>query len=276
MGLMDSLSFNDSSEIKHAYIICASNYEKCLNMALTIAKAAVCKAERFLPCGRCAACHKADNFSHPDIRIIRKGEAKAKNEISVDQVRDVVLDAAVLPNESERKVYIFADGDFLGAPAQNAALKLLEEPPEGVILILCASRPESFLQTVRSRCVEIIYNSDYENADADTAAIKDLAAEYLRLVEAADPLELFRFCEDNNDLSGQKMSIFISDVAEILANKLCSGWKSGSLSDERLIELERLMEKCAGYLKVNVGVKQIFGVLEVNSIPRTKRSKAAD
>ena len=267
---MGGIGFKNASEIRHAYIVCSQNPDECFDTAMNIAKAAVCRAGSNLPCGSCPACLKVESGSHPDIRVISKGEGKAKHEISVDQVRSVILDAAVLPNESERKVYIFRDGDVMNEPAQNAALKLLEEPPAGVILILCASRPENFLQTVRSRCVELMCNAEDSERETDER-LSALAGEYIRIVGSRNALELFKFCEVNNGLSVQEMSAFATLTAEMLTDMLCGRRPCGEMSPESIMDLERLMEKCISCLKVNVGVKQLFGLLEVDSIPRSRR-----
>ena len=39
--------------------------------------------------------------------------------------------------------------------SQNALLKNLEEPPDGVIIILCTSSPEKLRETIRSRCWKV-------------------------------------------------------------------------------------------------------------------------
>lgn len=265
---MGRISFRNSSEIRHAYIICSDSEDERFGTALEIAKAAVCRSTGTVPCNNCNACIKVDKGIHPDVRVILKGEAKAKNEISIDQVRNIVLDSVVLPNEAAKKVYIFKDGDAMKEPAQNAALKLLEEPPEGVILILCASRPENFLQTVRSRCHEIVCNS---GAKAEESSPEGLAETYLLLCAEKKTLELFKLCEDNNGISAQEMSGFLTETAEALTDMLCGRRSSMGIDPQRLMEMERLIEKCIGYLKVNVNVRQIFGLLEVDSIPRSKK-----
>ena len=266
---MNGIRFDNASDIRHAYIVCSDNEDDRFGAAIEIAAAAVCKASGSVPCGSCEACAKVKKSAHPDVKVICKGEAKAKNEISIDQVREVVLDSVVLPNESPRKVYIFKDGDAMRDPAQNAALKLLEEPPAGVILILCASRPENFLQTVRSRCHEIILNSEIKT---ENLAPDGLAERYIALCSEKNPLELYKFCEENGSkMTAQEMSEFLRETVEILTDMLCGRRNSAGMTGAALMELERLVEKCIGYLKVNVNVKQLFGLLEVDSIPRSKK-----
>lgn len=100
-------------------------------------------------CGECLSCRKAMRSIHPDIITLdRQGEA-----IKVDDIRYIGETAAFYPNDAERKVYIIKHAEKMNAAAQNALLKLLEEPPSFVTFILCTENRYKLLDTVLSRCV---------------------------------------------------------------------------------------------------------------------------
>ena len=193
---------------------------------------------------------------HPDITIIRKGEGKAKNEISVDQVRAVIASSIVLPNQSDRKVYIFADGGSMNASAQNAALKLIEEPPAGVIIILCAPQADLFLPTVRSRCVEICLNGEEQEDDP-------LALEFLKVFVSGSKLDRFNWLEGHNKMSIPEASDFCTACRKAVLDILTGRKSGGKAGAQELLALDETLEKCIEYLKVNVTVKQVFGLLEI-------------
>lgn len=90
-------------------------------------------------------------MSYPDIIWAKKGGAS--QTFSVDTVREVSADAFVLPNNGDRKVYIFADCEGMRSEAQNALLKIIEEPPPFVHFIFTAGSREVFLPTIISRTV---------------------------------------------------------------------------------------------------------------------------
>lgn len=50
------------------------------------------------------------------------------------------------------KVYIFDEAHLLTAGAEGGLLKVIEEPPERVLIILCTTNPEDILDTIKSRC----------------------------------------------------------------------------------------------------------------------------
>lgn len=119
------------------------------SLAGILAAALVCRSEEEKPCGICPACRKAFNGSHPDITVL--GGGTDARSFHIDTVRTLREDAYVLPNEAPVKVFILCDVQAMTDQAQNALLKLLEEPPAHVRLILTCENRSQLLETVRSR-----------------------------------------------------------------------------------------------------------------------------
>lgn len=117
-------------------------------LAQTLAAALLCTASGMRPCGTCASCRKMEHHMHPDCIIIDEGD----NEIKVELARKIREQAAILPNDSDRKVFILSHAHRMNTSAQNALLKVLEEPPRYVFFLLTSSQPGALLQTIRSRC----------------------------------------------------------------------------------------------------------------------------
>lgn len=76
-----------------------------------------------------------------------------KGSISIDQVRALIrfFRLTVPGTAAIKRVAVIMDAQAMGREAQNALLKLLEEPPEGSVLILTSSTPDQLLPTIRSR-----------------------------------------------------------------------------------------------------------------------------
>lgn len=256
-------------KLSHAYIVSAESREDGLNAARRIAAAAVCSDSSNRPCGLCRNCRKAAQGIHPDITLVERlvdDKGRQKKEIVVDQIRQLSLDAVVLPNEAEGKAYIIVDADTMNGSAQNAALKLLEEPPRGVVFVLCAANTRLLLPTVRSRCVEI------NCAGSDTAdeQVVKLAKEFLQQVASGKAHELCRWCGKNEGMDGRKLVEFLNCAKSQIADALCARMSLPGISRTNLLRLDSLLSRCLGYTKVNVGVKHIFGLLAVSSIPETE------
>lgn len=87
----------------------------------------------------------------PDVLSIPTEEKR----IGIDTVRSFVSTAYLTPNELDFKMYIFDKADRLTPQAQNALLKIIEEPPKRVYIFLLCENPASLLQTVRSRVISV-------------------------------------------------------------------------------------------------------------------------
>ncbi len=106
----------------------------------------------YKPCGICPACAKTKGLAHPDVVVIDGNEPKA---LSVDAIRQIRSDSFVIPNESDYKVYLFFNADGMQEEAQNAILKILEEPAPYCVFIFTCENRSSLLPTVLSRAVSM-------------------------------------------------------------------------------------------------------------------------
>ena len=138
----------ESSKIPHAVILEGAQGCGKRTFAKLLAKVAVCKGKD-RPCGECSACIRVQAGSHPDIHIESGGTAA--RSFHVDAIRFIRSDAYIRPNESSYKVYLLFRAETMSEQAQNALLKILEEPPARVVFILTCDSAISLLPTIRSR-----------------------------------------------------------------------------------------------------------------------------
>ena len=137
--------------ISHFYLISGPEGSGKHTLARLMAAAILCTGNE-KPCQNCAACRKVLSDAHPDFITVDDPEKKT---ISVDLVRDARADIYIRPNEADKKIYLFPRAQDMGIPAQNALLKILEEPPAYGVFLLLADNPEKLLPTIRSRCTEL-------------------------------------------------------------------------------------------------------------------------
>lgn len=144
------LSFCAEHRIPHALIIEGEKGTGRHTLARLIASAVVCENET-VPCGECKGCHLADAGTHPDITVTSPEDGK-KN-ITVAQIRSLRNEAYVKPHMANGRAFVIDMADTMNEQAQNALLKVLEEPPGNIVFILIAESKAAFLETVISRCV---------------------------------------------------------------------------------------------------------------------------
>lgn len=101
------------------------------------------------PCRACPACRKVEHGNHPDLhRLVPEG---AGGQIRLAQVQALTADLALLPMEGRTRVALIEDAHRLNPDAQNALLKVLEEPTGASCMILVADDSATLLPTVLSR-----------------------------------------------------------------------------------------------------------------------------
>lgn len=165
------------SKLSHALIFEGADEATRLSAAKEVAAALVCKGED-KPCKSCNACLKAMKDSHPDIHILFK--EKDSTMIKVDAVREIKTQALIFPNEGTKSVFIISEAQYMNPQAQNALLKIFEEPSPHICFILTCSSKSSLLDTVISRATSYTLGeglASSEKGEDDKAVI--IAAELI-------------------------------------------------------------------------------------------------
>jgi len=98
------------------------------------------------PCNQCSSCLSHLNDNHLTINEINGAD---KN--GVDDVRGIIERCQVNTLNSKYRIFIVDECHQMSKPAQNAMLKLLEDPPQDTIFILCTTEEDKLLETIRSR-----------------------------------------------------------------------------------------------------------------------------
>ncbi len=103
-------------------------------------------------CDMCASCQELDDYIQTgdtsmlsSVREVDIADQSGKRDI------DVVLEEMLIPAFGW-KVYIFDEVHMATNQAQNRMLKIVEEPPENVLMIFCTTDPDKLLETLRNRC----------------------------------------------------------------------------------------------------------------------------
>ncbi len=175
----------NSNRLAHAYLFYGEDGTGKEAFAFELARALNCTSEDSRPCGQCPSCIKINHLNHPDIKFIfpfanqktpektneqiakiiadkrknlyRDSEFTGHKNIPIDAIRELKIESKYAPYEASKKIYIVSDADYMARPASNSFLKLLEEPPENLLIILTTNDQNSLLETIRSRCQPIFF-----------------------------------------------------------------------------------------------------------------------
>ena len=99
-------------------------------------------------CGKCVSCISVKSGTHPDVHVI----TPTGLSYGIDDTKDLVREAAMLPSLGHWNIIILEDADRLTTEAGNALLKAIEEPAKLTMWILCAPSSKDVLITIKSRC----------------------------------------------------------------------------------------------------------------------------
>lgn len=130
---------------------------------------------------------------HSDLRTIERGfdekRNRFRNEIVIDDVRELSGFLALTPAEGTWRVAIVDGAEDMNRNAENALLKSLEEPPKNTLILLVSSAPGQLLPTIHSRCRHL------RLAALDDAVVEKLLQEYHPELTDQDRLALVRLGE---------------------------------------------------------------------------------
>ncbi len=186
--------------VSHAYLFWGIEGIGKEALAIEFAKTVNClgpviSGDRIDACGKCEACMKAEDFRHPNIKLVfsiptgksqdsksdnpiggladdqiakiqeqiglkskdyyHKIEIPKANHILVSQIREIKRNLTLGAAQQGRRVVIVLRAEEMNKESANAFLKTLEEPHDGVTIIIVTSRVELLMQTIVSRCQQV-------------------------------------------------------------------------------------------------------------------------
>lgn len=141
--LQHVLSPEGQSDLAHAWLITGPPGSGRSNLAYRFAAALIARDES----EREAVFQQVEAHTHPDLEVLTTEGVI----ITVKEARRIAERAHFSPSVGRYRVIVAEDADRLPADSSNTLLKVLEEPPERTVWILCAPSEADLLPTIRSR-----------------------------------------------------------------------------------------------------------------------------
>jgi DNA polymerase-3 subunit delta' len=189
--------------------------------------------------------------------LIKMKESEGKSVLSVDDVRQLSASLSLSSKRGgERRLVLIPEDVRIDPKAQNALLKILEEPPEGVFFMLLASKDGNFLPTISSRCSLIkLEKPNEDNAASEISKnlnLNEVQSKALWLQAGGSSRDLANVLADENlkkyvleSLSDAKKFLGAKDYEKltVLKNRLSKREDALSFLNALLVVLEIFIEK---------------------------------
>lgn len=171
----------ENNRVAHAYLFYGKAGSGKTAFAFELAKILNCIGGETKPCHACPPCIKIASAAHPDVKFIFPAAKNVKEEkladlikhkiknpykklplsghlnIPIETIRELKNEAKYAPFEAQKRFFIISGIEYLSREAANSFLKLLEEPPVNLVLILITNDYDSVLDTIRSRCQPVSF-----------------------------------------------------------------------------------------------------------------------
>lgn len=218
-NVLNSLdSFFVGGKRPHAMLIDGGSPEEREALSRLAARMLVCENRDRTPCGECEHCRKAKEKIHPDIIKVEKPEDK-KHFVKAD-VKKMVADAYLTPNEASVKVYIISEIHLMNEESQNLLLKILEEPPVYTSFVLTSQAANAVIGTVLSRVVRLRLGETAETEYSEKAVtvVKSLTRALMSPYEY-DRIEATAPMDGNKTLTAEVLSLLCMGLRDAVALK---------------------------------------------------------
>lgn len=173
------------NRLSHAYLFSGERGTGKTTAARLLAKAVNClEGIQAETCGSCDHCRAVANGSFLDLI-----EMDAASHRGIDDIREIRELTQFAPGAGRYRVYIIDEVHQLSAPAKDALLKTLEEPPPQTLFVLATTEPHRVPATIRSRTQHLTFRrigvleltaqlrtiAEAEGAQIEEAALHTLA-----------------------------------------------------------------------------------------------------
>lgn len=233
-------AFVNGGRFPHALLLEGPEGSGRRAFAREIAAALFCRGEH-KPCGSCNQCRKVLEQNHPDVEYY--GGDGSRRSFHIDTIRQLRQNAWLLPGEAPCRVCVLCGAENMTDQAQNALLKILEEPPEHTVFILTAENRSMLLPTILSR--------------VQTIRLEPLTpAEILPVLRERcpdQPGEKLEWAAETADTIGQALALLADEslqkhaqLAQRMLELLCNGSEYDLLTAVEPVSRKRedLLEVC--------------------------------
>ncbi|MDD3498313.1 MAG: AAA family ATPase [Candidatus Moranbacteria bacterium] len=206
----------------------------------------------------------AERINNANVEILspetteKRGIVKIK-KIEIERVREVQKRLSLYPLSGKFRILIIDGAHNLSVSAQNALLKILEEPNGTAVIILVTHEEGAVLDTIKSRCQKLNFNlvalDDIRKSFAEKMDEKE--AEKLSIFSMGRPGEAERLIKGEEEL--EEKEVFLKSFKDLSSMDLVSRFDLAENYSKNIPKTSKAFEFWIWFLRV-----RIFSDLEKN------------
>lgn len=139
-----------------------------------------------------------------------------ETSLGIEEMRNMQKSVFLTPVKGSKKAIILEDAQTLTIEAQNALLKILEEPPAHVLFFLSTTSTDSLLPTILSRCSLVKLQEDSQDLTPEQITVLEEDVQLLLSSSIAIRLSLAEKIANQKDL----ISVWLSQAIHYLRSKM--------------------------------------------------------
>ena len=251
----------ENDRIHSAYLLSGAGSEP-REAALRFARGIVCRGATPRPCEGCDGCRRSqprDEIAldgtgkkgplyrhigdHADLFFIERGSDDTR--VRIGQVRALQQALRLRPSEGGRRAVVIADAEWMNQEAQNALLRLLEEPPPDTTLVLVATSSAGLLATVRSRCQRVAFRGrDAQALDADERADLEARFESIGAAKLPDLLDWAEEYRGPRAIAASRVTTLLQIGSGLLRERVGRRVAAGFAEISPALSAQRVLSEC--------------------------------
>lgn len=201
--------------------------------------------------GMCPACRQFEAGTYPDLHVLAP---ELKASITIEQVRALIHSLSLgLYYTHGTRIVIITSAHSLTPQAQNALLKVVEEPPVSTMFVLVTDQPDALLDTIRSRCAHIYFAPTNER-EQDATELNPELAQSVERFDAMSPFERLLLATRIASIDGQA-DIFGRLLHEDTVQKLIDNTADAPKLARRMAALDHFRTYCQGNVATKVALE---------------------
>lgn len=192
-----------------------------------------------------------------------------EKSVGIEDVRNFQKKIILKPLKSKTKAVILESFSGITIEAQNALLKLLEEPPANTIIYITSANKELLLPTILSRCKIIELKQEIQSLSKQELLSTEDILVYLQSKEIGGKLKLAQDLAKNKDEALPWLEKMIIVAREELIDSIChSGGRRPieSPDGDRIATPHDDTSKISQYLKILISLQRTFTILKTTNV----------